>query len=298
MTASRTSLRPRTIQRLAVLAALIAATAALGLASRAHATGRTGYPAGIRVGVVRGDASPSRMPAPSPAGTVACPKLQPDARCGHVEVPLDRRSLAGRTIAIGFVLLPRTSPAEPAQEPVFVVFGGPGDAASANTDAVIRNFGGVRDRRDIVLVDYRGEGRSDPIDCTPLQHLTTNSMSVVIRAVGACGKQLGDASDRYGAADVADDIDAVRAALGYDTIDLYGVSYGTVHAQAYLLRHREHVRALIFNGAIDPLLGPAQSWEIGASNAKAIASDVAIVVQPLAELFTCQSRSGEGVRCA
>ncbi len=277
MTVSGTSLHPRTIQRLAVLAALIAATAALGLASPAAAAGRPGNPAGIRVGVLRGDAPPSRMASPTPAGTLACPKLQPDARCGHVEVPLDRSSPEGRTIAIGFVLLPRTSPAEPAQEPVFVVFGGPGDAASANTDAVIRNFGGVRDRRDIVLVDYRGEGRSDPIDCTPLQHLTTNSMSVVIRAVGACGKQLRSTSDRYGAADVADDIDGVRGALGYDAIDLYGVSYGTVDAQAYLLRHREHVRALIFNGAIDPLLGPAQSWEIGASNANAIAQDVATV---------------------
>ena len=56
-------------------------------------------------------------------------------------------------------------------------------------------------------------------------------------------------------------------------------------AQAYLLRHREHVRALIFNGAIDPLLGPAQSCEIGASNANAIASDVATVCRR----FPCQS---------
>ena len=79
------------------------------------------------------------------------------------------------------------------------MFGGPGDAASANTRRGLRNFGGVRDRHDIVVVDYRGEGRSDAIDCTPLQHLSTDSMEVVIRAVGACGRQLGDASDRYGA---------------------------------------------------------------------------------------------------
>ena len=223
----------------------------------------------------------------SPAGTSAqttpsvpttpCPKLQPDARCGHVQVPLDRSLPDGQKIPIGFVVLPRTKAAEPAQEAIFVVFGGPGDAASPNTDAVLRNFGAVRDHHDVVMVDYRGEGRSAPIDCTPLQHLTTNSMRTVIRAVGVCGKQLGEASDLYGAANVADDIDAVRAALGYDTIDLYGVSYGTVQAQAYLLRHHEHIRALIFNGAIDPLLGPAQSWEIGASNAQAMASDIAIV---------------------
>ena len=221
-------------------------------------------------------ATAAAQPTPS-IPTTPCPKLQPDARCGHVDVPLDRSRASSQTIPIGFVLLPRTKPAEPAAEPIFVVFGGPGDAASANTNAVLRNFGALRGNHDIVVIDYRGEGRSDAIDCTPLQHLSTNSMNVVIRAVGACGRQLGDASDRYGAADVADDIDAVRAALRYDTIDLYGVSYGTVHAQAYLLRHRDHVRALIFNGAIDPLLGPAQSWEIGASNAKAIAGVIAIV---------------------
>lgn len=180
-------------------------------------------------------------------------------------------------IPINFVILPRTKPAQPVQEPIFVILGGPGDAASVNTDAAVRNFAGVRDRHDIVLVDYRGEGRSAAINCLPLQHLSTNSMAEVIRAVGTCGAQLGDASDRYGAADVADDIDAVRAALGYTTIDLYGVSYGTVHAQAYLLRHRQHVRELILNGGIDPLLGPTQSWELGVSNARAIAGDVAIV---------------------
>jgi pimeloyl-ACP methyl ester carboxylesterase len=194
-----------------------------------------------------------------------------------VAVPLDRSRADGTTIPISFVILPRTKPAEPAQEPIFVILGGPGIAASPHTDTAVRNFAAVRATHDIVVIDYRGEGRSGAINCSPLQHLSTNSNNAVLRAVGTCGTELGDASDRYGAGDIADDIDAIRAALGYSTIDLYGVSYGTVHAQAYALRHREHVRELILDGAIDPLLGPARSWSIGVSNAVAVARDVALV---------------------
>ena len=46
----------------------------------------------------------------------------------------------------------------------------------------------------------------------------------------------------------ADDLDAVRAALGYDTIDLYGTSYGGELAQYYLRQHADHVRVAILDG--------------------------------------------------
>ena len=217
-------------------------------------------------------------PAAAPAGTVPCPELQPDALCGQVEVPLDRSRPDSTKVPVGFVVLPRTDASQAPLAPVFVTFGGPGDAASANTFAALYDFAPAESRRDIVLVDYRGEGRSQAIDCSPLQHLTTNSMDELIVAVDACGAQLGDASDRYGAADVADDVDAVRAALGYRTINLDAISYGTVQAQAYALRHPEHLRALILDGAISPL-DTSGSWELGISNAQAIANDVALICQ-------------------
>jgi pimeloyl-ACP methyl ester carboxylesterase len=223
-----------------------------------------------------GLALPAAAQAAPTVATEPCPDLQPDARCGHVDVPLDRSVADGATIPIGFVVLSRTETTEPALEPIFVILGGPGDAASAQTRVAVRNFAGVRERHDVVLVDYRGEGRSDPIDCSTLQHLETDFIDDLIDAVGECGAQLGAASDRYGAADVADDVDAVRAALGAAAIDLYGLSYGTVHAQAYALRHREHLRALILNGAISPR-DVANDWMLGVSNADAAADNVAIV---------------------
>lgn len=208
--------------------------------------------------------------------TEPCPDVQSDALCGRVDVPLDRRAPAGARVPIAFVLLPHTDTGSAAFEPVFVILGGPGDAASAATWIAERNFAGVRDHRDVVLVDYRGEGRSNAIVCQPLQQLATDDSAAVVDATGTCGAQLGDASDRYGAGDVADDVDDVRAALGYPKIDLYGISYGTVQAQAYALRHAAHLRALVLDGAMSPL-DTTGNWEIGTANAVAVANDIALV---------------------
>jgi pimeloyl-ACP methyl ester carboxylesterase len=219
-------------------------------------------------------ATPSVAAAQAPA-TTPCPKIR-GARCGSVAVALDRRTPGGATIPIGFIVLPHSDLSKPALEPVFVIAGGPGDAAGNLVDPARHNFAALRGRRDVVLIDYRGAGRSAAIDCPALQHLETDAMDALIAAVGTCGASLGAASDRYGAADVADDIDAVRAAFGAPTIDLYGVSYGTVQAQAYALRHADHVRAMILNGAISPL-DVAHSWSLGLSNAQSVAGDVALV---------------------
>ena len=60
-------------------------------------------------------------------------------------------------------------------------------------------------------------------------------------------RELGAASDRYGSGDVADDVDDVRAALGIDKIDYYGVSYGAVDVRAYAYRHADHLRSAVLD---------------------------------------------------
>jgi pimeloyl-ACP methyl ester carboxylesterase len=73
---------------------------------------------------------------------------------------------------------------------------------------------------------------------------------------------------------VADAVEAVRAALGYPLINFYGQSYGTLHAQAYALRHGSHLRSLILDGAFSPLDAAEQA---GAGRAAAGARSVALV---------------------
>ncbi len=72
-----------------------------------------------------------------------------------------------------------------------------------------------------------------------------------------CAQQLGNATDRYGAADRAMDLDAVRAMLGYDTIDYYGASYASFDVQAYAYRYPEHVHAVIVDAGFSPSVGGA-----------------------------------------
>jgi pimeloyl-ACP methyl ester carboxylesterase len=87
-------------------------------------------------------------------------------------------------------------------------------------------------------------------------------------AVRACGDHLGDAADRYGSGDVALDVEAVRRALGYDRIDFYAFSYGSVPEQAYAARFPGRVHALVFDAGMsvtDP--DHVWAWELGVPRA-------------------------------
>ena len=204
-----------------------------------------------------------------------CPKVNPEARCGKVAVPLERGNPASRQVGIHVTVFRRTNRKRPSLTPVYVIYGGPGFAASYSTEGLFL-LEQARRRHDLVVVDYRGEGRSDAVDCRPLQRLKTSNAAAIQSTVGACGAQLGSASDDYGAADIADDVEAVRAALGHELINLYGQSYGTVHSQAYALRHPSHVRSLILDGAFNPL-GYDTAAQAGSDIAGAAARSVPLI---------------------
>jgi pimeloyl-ACP methyl ester carboxylesterase len=155
----------------------------------------------------------------------------PTARCGSVEVPLDRADPGAGTTTVAFALVPRRDAASPSAGTLVFNPGGPGEAAIANAAGTAEMFAPLLDRRDLLLVDPRGTGRSDPLHCPALERLRLEdvfaSRARFLEAVGACGRELGPRARFYGSAAVADDIDAVRAALGLDRLDLWGNSYGT-----------------------------------------------------------------------
>lgn len=217
--------------------------------------------------------------APSAAAGAGADELTPcpgaggvDALCGSVEVPLDRAAPHGPSIAIGFELYLRQNQSQPALGTIVALQGGPGGASTGLRDLFTFAFSPLLDRRDLLLVDARGTGRSAAIDCPDLQDLLDAGQ--LPEAVRACAATLGDAADRYGVVDVADDLDDVRAALGIDRIDLYGVSYGTEIAEVYALRHPTHLRSLVLDSALgivqradlfefDRLLGRASQRAVG-----------------------------------
>ncbi len=184
--------------------------------------------------------------------------------CGHLQVPLDRAHPGNGTIPIAFYVL-RHHAGNAESRPVFVTPGGPGDSGWG-----IHGFyegTALAAGHDIVVIDPRGAGRSGAIACTDLQNGWQDDAQFMV-AVAACGKQLGAAADRYGSGDVAMDVDAVRQALGYDTIDYYAFSYGSVAEQAYAARFPQHLHALAIDAGM-PATDPrhAWTWSLGVTQA-------------------------------
>jgi pimeloyl-ACP methyl ester carboxylesterase len=170
------------------------------------------------------------------------------ARCGTLAVPEDRRNPSGRRIRL-FVGVVRAYGPRPHGAPIFWLAGGPGQAAASElAQLVLEQFGTANRKRDLVLVDQRGVGKSAPLLCPPPASLLTSD--VAIRAYGqACLRSIGRDPRLYTTDAAMDDLDAVRHALGYRRIVLYGLSYGATAAQVYIARHGASVAAAVLDGA-------------------------------------------------
>ena len=172
----------------------------------------------------------------------------PGARCGTVTVPLDRANPAAGTIGIAYALVPHTDTSRPGLGTIAPNPGGPGDSTIANAGLYTQALAPLRTRRDLLLIDPRGTGRSGALSCPSLA--AQDPLSLDLPGIGKlCGTDLGAHAGLYGSAAVADDIDAVRAALNVDKLDLWGDSYGTFLMPVYAARHPGHVRSIVLDGA-------------------------------------------------
>src|SRR5919109_123565 len=177
------------------------------------------------------------------AQSAPCP---PGARCGSVTVALDRSNPGLGTIDIGYVLLPHTDASRPPISAIVPNPGGPGSPATSFAP-FYSAFASLRARRDVLLIDPRGTGRSGALSCPSLAQL--NPLTARKDAIGVCAHDLGSRTGLYGSAAVAHDIEAVRATLGIDRLDLWGDSYGTFLMPVYAARHPDHVRSIVLDGA-------------------------------------------------
>jgi pimeloyl-ACP methyl ester carboxylesterase len=175
---------------------------------------------------------------------------QVDARCGTLAVPEDRARTDGRQINLRVAVVPAVS-RSPRPDPLFLLAGGPGQAATEAFPAMLAAFEEVNQTRDIVLVDQRGTGRSNPLRCLDPDDETVMDEADVIAALQACPARL-EADLRLYTTEIAmQDLDAVRAALGYEQVNLYGASYGTRAALTYLRLHPDRVRTMILDSVVD-----------------------------------------------
>ena len=177
-----------------------------------------------------------------------------ELRCATYPVWENRQRKSGRRIPLNIVILPALS-TSPAPDPLFILAGGPGQAATELLGAFTRNRE-LRARRDIVFIDQRGAGGSNPLNCDlygdPPDPNRILAGPFPVDSVRACRQRLESIADlgQYTTGAAMDDVDDVRQWLGYDQVNLWGGSYGTRAAQVYLRRHGEHVRAAVLDGVL------------------------------------------------
>lgn len=178
-----------------------------------------------------------------------------DAQCTTFDVAENPAAPQGRKIALNIAWLPASEEADVAPDPVFFIAGGPGQAAVESYPLLDAAFTEVRKHRNVVLVDQRGTGKSNPLDC-PLSDDDDagddNDPAAALALAERCRDTLSKKADLrfYTTTDAVRDLDAVRAAIGAERINLVGVSYGTRVAQQYAMRHPQHTRSIVLDSVV------------------------------------------------
>jgi len=182
----------------------------------------------------------------------AAPNSKEKVLCGNYEVFEDRAAKQGRRIQLKLVVFPATGQTK-MPDPVFYIPGGPGSSATEDAPYIAQDLTRVREKHDLVFLDQRGTGGSHPLNCTffnPTELQSYLEYWNPLAEVRKCREELEKTSDLklYTTSLAMDDLDDVRAALGFEKISITGGSYGTRAAQEYLKRHGKHVRAVLLHG--------------------------------------------------
>jgi pimeloyl-ACP methyl ester carboxylesterase len=211
------------------------------------------------------------------------------AECGRLAVPENPAAPHGRRIELHVAVVPAISTRK-SPDPLFVLAGGPGMAATSFYASVAPAFVLIHRDRDIVLLDQRGTGGSNPLGCeSGEEDLYAGSTAQIVAEAERCLKMLEAHADvRFYTTSLAvQDLDRVRAAMGYDRIDLYGSSNGTVVAQQYLRRFPNRVRSVILDGVVPPQLA------LGATSALDAQAALSGIFSRCVRQPTCQMRFGD-----
>ncbi len=183
----------------------------------------------------------------NPLGTGSVP-----ARCGHLVVPENPAAPNGARLRLRYAIVRALDGGR--ATPLFVLAGGPGQAATALYASVAPAFAWIHRHRDIVLLDQRGTGESAPLACRYPENFDVGAVALAEarQATVTCLAKYGARVRFYTTDEAIGDLDALRRRLGLSRIDLYGASYGTRVAIEYMRLHPTAVRAAILDGVVDP----------------------------------------------
>jgi pimeloyl-ACP methyl ester carboxylesterase len=182
------------------------------------------------------------------------------ARCGSLDVPENPAEPEGRIIKLNIAIAPATGKTTEA-DPVFFFAGGPGQAASETWVMLRSVLNKIRKNRDIVMIDQRGTGKSNKLACTFDVEEDLNQeidLELVRVETEKCLADLEGDPRFYNTTIAMGDYNLVREAMGYESINIMGVSYGTRAAQVYLRLFPETVRTVTLDSVVPMQLALGQ----------------------------------------
>jgi pimeloyl-ACP methyl ester carboxylesterase len=168
--------------------------------------------------------------------------------CATLTVPLDRGGSVGGVVTLKVERL--QAAATPSQSAVVALAGGPGQAAIPLASDTATAIAPALAGRDLVMFDQRGTGVSGPLACRALEG--EGGLATIGQAFERCALQIGAARGSYTTAESVSDIEALRQAMGYQKLVLFGVSYGTKVALRYAERYPQSVESLLLDSVVPP----------------------------------------------
>ena len=192
------------------------------------------------------------------------PELARPARCGTITVPETRGATDGRTIPLRIVVVPATKRVD--DDPIVFIAGGPGQGAAELAGFILQQLQGLDEGRDVVFVDQRGTGRSNPLTCSGGFDLLSRSRR---NELVACVETLRRRANlnAYGTDEAVQDLEQVTTTLGYSRIHLIAASYGTRPALEYMRRHPDRVSTAILRAVAPPGFNIIADGSINAESA-------------------------------
>ncbi len=183
-----------------------------------------------------------------------------DVECGWLTVPEDRAN-PEKTIRLHVAIFASDSP-DPEPDPVVYLEGGPGGDALETVPLVFEmRFAAFLENRDLIMFDQRGTGYSEPSLACPeeteasfelLEQDVTAEQVVeqLLDALFVCRERLaaeGVNLAAYNSHANAADLNDLRLALGYETWNVWGISYGTRLAQTAMRDFPEGIRSVVLD---------------------------------------------------
>lgn len=176
-----------------------------------------------------------------------------EAQCATVAVPENYSAPGGRKIDLALALVPAEGMAT--DDPIFLLAGGPGQAAREIYPAMEAAFNDVHRNRHVLLLDARGTGGSNLLQCPTdadgdgMDDLALSSPETMRAYAERCRDALSKKADLrfYTTGEIIRDLDFVRDRLGVERVNLVGGSYGTRVAQQYAATYPQHTRAVVLD---------------------------------------------------